>query len=276
MVTIERWLRDLRFFRPRRYFLGRHRRNPVVKLLGRFVERGFDAWNNEDRFMYRNGESWLITQLARHYSGRGGFTVFDVGANEGDWCVEMAQLSGNANIEAFEIAPETIGPLKAAVADFANVQVHAIGLSDEEGEVTIYLNSGSDTTGLFKRPNDKTSKTAAARVVRGDDFVTRQGIDHIHFLKIDVEGAEHLILEGFKAMLTDDRIDVIQFEYGEFNIESRQLLRDFFTRLPGYHIGRLFPAWVEFGPWHKSLENFRPANYIAVSRRLPELQALLS
>ena len=64
-------------------------------------------------------------------------------------------------------------------------------------------------------------------VIRGDDYCEKHEIDSINFLKIDTEGSEHLVLQGFDRMLTGKKIDVIQFEYGNINIESKFLLYDY-------------------------------------------------
>src|SRR3954468_16629026 len=56
------------------------------------------------------------------------------------------------------------------------------------------------------------------RVVPGtrlDPEATRLGLDHIDLLKIDAEGYDLHVLRGAQRLLKEQRIDVIQFEYGE-------------------------------------------------------------
>lgn len=45
---------------------------------------------------------------------------------------------------------------------------------------------------------------------RGDAYCQQHGIDRIDLPKIDVEGAEHLVMDGFGDMLS--KVGVIQWE----------------------------------------------------------------
>lgn len=51
--------------------------------------------------------------------------------------------------------------------------------------------------------------------MRGDELLAREGIREIDFLKIDVEGAEHLVLRGLEGLLRERRVRFVQFEYGK-------------------------------------------------------------
>ena len=67
------------------------------------------------------------------------------------------------------------------------------------------------------------SERRQVEVQTGDAYCTRHRIERIDLLKIDVEGAEHLVLRGFERMLHERRIEVIQFEYGLANIYTHHL-----------------------------------------------------
>ena len=94
------------------------------------------------------------------------------------------------------------------------------------------------------------------------------GVERIDLLKVDVEGAEHLVFDGFGAAMDAGQIDVIQFEYGKVNIITHFLLRDFYDFLEtrGYQVGKLFPDHVDFRPYALEDEDFLGPNYIAVRK----------
>ena len=84
------------------------------------------------------------------------------------------------------------------------------------------------------------------------------------------------VLKGFGECLRSVR--VIQFEYGVFNISSRDLLIDFFVLLReyGFAIGKIFPNFVDFFDYHFSLEDFGGHNYIAVKESEKNLISILN
>jgi hypothetical protein len=108
--------------------------------------------------------------------------------------------------------------------------------------------------------------THEAEVFSGQAVCDQLNISQIDFLKIDVEGAEHLVLKGFGDMLSTNQIKIIQFEYGECNKITRFLLGDFYDLLckRGYIVGKIFPYGVEFKDYKIRDDDFIGPNYLAV------------
>ena len=106
---------------------------------------------------------------------------------------------------------------------------------------------------------------------RGDSYCAENGIDHIDFMKVDTEGHEMTLFLGFAEMLTKERIDCIQFEYGPCWIDSRNFLFDAFKFFSpkGYLIGKIYPHQIGFFDlYDQGQENFAYANYVAVRKTL--------
>ncbi|MGC6471729.1 MAG: FkbM family methyltransferase [Parvibaculales bacterium] len=241
----------------------------MINKIGRWMEKNVEAFNNEDRHMGRNGEYWLMQTLMTGKNSD--YIAFDVGANKGEWTVCAKGLNPDMQIHAFELVPETFKQLANTTAGFADTTLNNEGLSDKAGQVEIFLNSSSETAGLFKRTGLAESQTVTGKVTTGDAYMRRRKLKHIDFLKIDVEGSEKVVLDGFAKTLNAGRVDIVYFEYGEFNIAARTFLEDFYQQLSGYDIGKLMPRWVEFGPYDKRNENFRPAYYVAVRKDRQDL-----
>jgi len=116
-----------------------------------------------------------------------------------------------------------------------------------------------------------------ARVVRGDQYAQEHGIPSIDLLKVDVEGMEERVLQGFSRLFQEQRIRLVQFEYNTTNIVSKFLLRDahqFFNHF-GYRVGKLYPNHVEFRDYHYRQEDFCGPNLIVVRKEDDELLKLL-
>lgn len=58
-----------------------------------------------------------------------------------------------------------------------------------------------------------------------DDFCQKNNIEKVDFLKMDVQGYEYNILLGAQNMLKNGKIEYIQFETDEPNIENRIFLQ---------------------------------------------------
>lgn len=254
----------LRRFRP-----GRAAATACWALLG-----GFD--NRANWHIGSNGEAGLLRRLAAFEPT----VVFDVGANTGEWSRHAAARCTAATIHAFEPVPETAAQLTALLGTAgASVDVHVVALGNENRSHRLSTDvARSSLVSLLGHADPSDPTSIEVGVITGDSFCDEHGIDHIDLLKIDAEGTDHLVIEGFHRMLTEGRIDVIQFEYGVWALETKFLLHDFYTQLTslGFAVGKLFPRGVEFSDYTTRWEDFRGLNFVAVDRRRPDLIAALS
>jgi FkbM family methyltransferase len=230
--------------------------------LALFCRRFLNAYANWNYDWRTNGEQWLVQRLAALRPS----VVFDVGANVGNWLELARNAMPQSQFHAFEIVETTFAELRKRMAGKPGLTLNDFGLSDRFGELTMHLfDAGSELTSHVAYPHGS-SRRVACRVHSGDDYMREKGIERIDLLKIDVEGAEHLVLNGLRAALAEGRIEVIQFEYGKVNIITHFLLRDFYELLGsyGYAVGKLFPNHVDFRSYALEDEDFLGPNYVAV------------
>jgi FkbM family methyltransferase len=257
-----------------RRFIARNRRHVSVHALHRLATFIEDSYENDEWDMCANGETTLMRRLAP-----GRFAVaFDVGAHAGDWTAEALRAWPGSYVHAFELAPPTFGRLQRHIHEegFATRStLNCVGLGDTSGPREMhYFPEHPHLTCDMPRHN-LPSTPFLANMIEGDRYVSERGIDTIDFLKIDVEGAEHRVLAGFRNSLEAGRINCIQFEYGAFSIQTKVLLADYYERLASlYWIGKIFPSHVEFRDYDWTMETFRFSNFLCVSRQRPELRAL--
>lgn len=228
-----------------------------------------DYYNDFGYDFSTNGEKHLIAALAPHRIK----TVFDVGANVGDWSTLAASAFPGSTVHAFELSPSTRGTLvKNLVGPQYVICDAALGAANGEFEFKDYgdqhsaVNTIVDTTYHDKNIPFTMRR---AQVVTGDAYMEQNGIPTIDYLKIDVEGAEYLVLEGFAQALLNHRIRVIQFEYGYANGDAKHLMKDFYELLSphGFHLGKIWTAGVRFSPFRYPMNNFDSGpNYLAVAK----------
>lgn len=141
-------------------------------------------------------QAWLAARLCP------GDVFYDVGANIGFHTVIAARLVGNAGtVVAFEPLPENAAQLRRNVElnSFANVEVVEAALSDGTGFANL-SGSGHRTRRTLTKLGG-----VEVRTFRLDDW---EGPPP-DLLKIDVEGAELVVLEGALETIRRHRPDML-------------------------------------------------------------------
>ena len=190
-----------------------------------------------------------------------------------------ADLLPEATIYSLEIVPDTANALRARVGTHDRVKCFNLGLAAHTGTLTLRYHPAASAHATFTEyPHNWTAERIECPVMRGDDFLIREGIRQVDFLKLDVEGAEHLVLDGLQTQLGEHRIRFVQFEYGRVNILTHFLLRDFYQLFSGYGyvVGKIYPDYVDFRPYDMRDEDFLGPNYLACQIDDPMIPALAS
>ena len=231
------------------------------------------SFENKNPNFHTNGENWLWGKLKNLKFD----CIFDVGANIGEWSIGASEEFKANKIFAFEPIPRTYDLLVKNIVNH-NIQAINIALSNINGEIEFYFSFERSylSTSLSKSDDCKFLKTICP-VQRGDDFCQDLNIENIDFLKIDTEGNDFKVLKGFEDKIKKNQIRLIQFEYGPFAIDSKDLLKDFYDLLNqyGYIICKIYPNHIELREFHIHSENFILSNYIAFKRYDLEMKKLL-
>jgi FkbM family methyltransferase len=124
---------------------------------------------------------------------------YDIGANVGYFSVEMAkQLGGAVKVVAFEPQAD----LAAAITDsvtlngMENVQVVQAMVGDTARQAELYLSHASIHASAVADSGRPGTDTVPTSMVTVDDLVRAGEIPPPDMVKMDVEGSEHLVLQG--------------------------------------------------------------------------------
>jgi FkbM family methyltransferase len=125
--------------------------------------------------------------------------VIDAGANVGMFSIIASNKVGErGKIFAFE-------PLKEISAVFEeniqknnckNIAIENMLLGDEEKEVTFFYNLESNYNGASTRIQNKNDKTITLQQITLDEYVKKNEVKKVDFIKADIEGAERDMLAG--------------------------------------------------------------------------------
>lgn len=163
----------------------------------------------------RHGHTGLVYVFREYYEPsvlhaideyvREGNTVFDIGANVGLWALRLAEKVGVAGtVHAFEPVPSTIRQLEVnlGLSAATNVVVSTVGLSDRTGEDTIHVPVGAaGRASLAPETGDDVAFTITLRTL--DDVWRELGEPRVPFVKVDIEGAEPLMLAGGRRFFSE-------------------------------------------------------------------------
>lgn len=156
----------------------------------------------------------------------------------------------------------------------ANFRLNNFGVSDKNTVATIYYDKEqSGLASLYQRNlesyNLELNQSEQIFLKRMDDYIEKNNIQHIDFVKIDIEGHELKAFEGFGKYLDGEFIDYIQFEYGGCNLDSHTSLMNLykFLELRGFSIAKMMPKGLEIRIYSPLMDNFNYANYVAISRK---------
>jgi FkbM family methyltransferase len=154
-------------------------------------------------------EEWMGQCLSAFIETKNG-CVIDVGVNVGVYLVKLKTLSSDIEYIGFE--PNAVCNFYTneliRMNEFKLAKVLPLALSDELNVKTLYANrlgdKGASLVYETKR-NGKQDYTTNIVTVRGDDFIELLNIDDISVIKVDVEGAEFLVLKGLESTIDEFR-----------------------------------------------------------------------
>lgn len=156
--------------------------------------------------------NFLLTEMKRRNVTR----FFDCGARMGIYSVFMAQnMDLPGGIDAFEPIPAQA--IKIRTNLWMNnlddqIRLHEAAVSDSQGEAHLMI--PDRFTGTSTLICDQDSKGCTVQTVKLDDLCDERGASLA--LKIDVEGAEHLVVKGMQRLLKENSC-LLQIECFESN-----------------------------------------------------------
>jgi len=206
------------------------------------------------------------------------YCIFDVGSNKGQFLrlVLNSTTADTVSIHCFEPGRETFKALSDSFSADERIRLNNLGLGKDKGEATLYFDeAGSGLASLSQRRlghyGIDFNKSEVVGIDTIDNYCSENGIDHIHWLKIDIEGHELDALAGAGSMFDERAIDIVTFEFGGCNIDTRTFFQDFwyFFRGVDMDLFRIAPSGYlhPIRTYQEIHEQFRTKNFAALSRR---------
>ena len=128
-----------------------------------------------------------------------GETFVDVGGNKGDFALLASKIvGGRGKVICVEPEPINVGWIKRSIElnGYENIQLCGLALSDHDGDSVLHLGTKSGFHTLLSGAPDRDQGSLTVRTRTLDSLLTELGADRVNVLKIDVEGAELMVLKG--------------------------------------------------------------------------------
>ncbi|MEK6280173.1 MAG: FkbM family methyltransferase [Acidobacteriota bacterium] len=165
------------------------------------------------------------------------WVFFDVGSNFGYYSMLVSQLSHKqARVYAFEPLARNYDLLNdnKALNGFERLETFKLALSNATGETDFLVPQlGNMGHGKIDVRDDGERGGAGSEKVQTttlDNFVREQGVEKIDFIKVDIEGAEVLFLEGAAETLREFR-PLMMMEFNPASLEEFGTSADVLLRM---------------------------------------------
>jgi len=165
-----------------------------------------------DEFLKLN-QLWL---LEAHIN-----TVFDIGANVGQFASLIHEVLPTATIYSFEPLEDCYEKLKKKMQEVDNFRAFNLALCDTNRQLTMYRNEHSPSSSvlpmanLHKQNYPHTAKDTIIEVrsARLDDVAKDLKIEENLLIKIDVQGFESKVIAGGKKAIKQAEILIIETSF---------------------------------------------------------------
>ena len=181
-----------------------------------------------------------------------GDTFLDIGANVGYYSILAGHLVGpTGSVHSFQPIPSIFSALEDNVAlnRLHNVHLNRLALHDSSGKLELHLpdprNSGLGSSIQRPRPYH-TGQTVECESERLDNYLRGNNVQNIKLIKMDIEGAELLAMQGMTETFSRSPAPNVICEADEDLLSnpgfSAEDLVRFMTNF-GYHV-------ENFDRWH--------------------------
>lgn len=139
--------------------------------------------------------------------------VFDVGANDGRTALRIQEDLGSPQIFAFEPVSSTFDALVARTQHLKNVRCFKTALGAKKAQEKMYVGEIAEMNSFSPQWATPVG-SEIVEITTVDDVMQEQGIELIHYLKIDTEGYDLEVLKGARQALASSRVALLQVEAG--------------------------------------------------------------
>lgn len=161
---------------------------------------------------------WLMPFLLNGHKP----VIFDIGSNKGTWSdIFLSEFGEDCDIHLFEPNRIMLDFTRIKYDYNKNVSFNELAVTDVIGYQPFYyfVNHNNGLSSIYR--NQKWINEGLpmlegkAGTITIDAYCAHNKIDFVDIIKLDIEGAEELAINGAQKLLSEGRINILQVEYNE-------------------------------------------------------------
>lgn len=208
-------------------------------------------------FVVIRKENFAYSDISKFFTDRKNIVIFDIGANQGDITAELDESYNNAIIHTFEAIPYLAEKQRKRFVDKQNIIVNEAAISNSNEKLEFYVNEFPDTSSLLASDESvlpirygnvyKEKEKITVDAITLDDYCKNNNIKEIDFIKMDIQGAELLALEGAEQLLDQGKIKLIYVETMFIPLYKNQaIFSDILSFLSKYNYSLVYMYNLQF------------------------------
>ena len=140
-----------------------------------------------------------------------GDCIWDIGANIGHYTASFSHRVGNTGkVIAFEPSPMNFARLSEKCSSLSNVSLHQVGIGATDSMMKFI--QGGDSLGATSRFVDEKGDGESISIRSAESLLEHASVPRPNVVKIDVEGFELDVLNGFGRLLENNDLRAIGVE----------------------------------------------------------------
>jgi FkbM family methyltransferase len=147
---------------------------------------------------------------------------FDIGGNIGFFSLLMAKRAHSGKVHVFEPIPLNAAMIRAnaELNSFKNIIVNNVAMGSEEGNATFSVSTDSAYSSMRATGRYSEAQSIEVPLFTLDSYARHHNIERIDVMKVDVEGAEEMVIKGGAELLQDSarRPRVVLLELYDLNL----------------------------------------------------------
>jgi len=192
-----------------------------------------------------------------------GMKCIEIGANLGYYALLESKLVGkNGLVICFEPSPINFEYLKnnCSLNDAVNVKVYNYAVGDENKTINFLVTEASNLCRVVEKYNSSEGKIVKIPLITMDSFISKNSLESIDFVRMDIEGYEFNVYKGMKNLINkfkpDFAIELHPCVMGKIKtIEFLSMLRDDGYEIL-YYVPRLCDAPI-VANWKKDVQKIK-------------------